>query len=216
VANAFADNGLGVRGDLQVVLRAVLLDPEARDMPADDLHAGKLREPILRLANFLRAFRSSSGSGRWVGIDRTDDVVSSLGQSPMHAPSVFNFFRPDYAPNQPELAAAALVAPEFQIESEVSVAGYLNYMQGWLTPGTRDVSQDYGPELALAAAPADLVAHLDTLLTGGRMSQGLRQRIEVAVTGRPMDTGDVAAALRDRVAIAIFLTMASPDYLIQR
>jgi uncharacterized protein (DUF1800 family) len=173
-------------------------------MPADDLHAGKLREPILRLANFLRAFRSSSGSGRWVGIDRTDDVVSSLGQSPMHAPSVFNFFRPDYAPNQPELAAAALVAPEFQIESEVSVAGYLNYMQ------------DYGPELALAAAPADLVAHLDTLLTGGRMSQGLRQRIEVAVTGRPMDTGDVAAALRDRVAIAIFLTMASPDYLIQR
>ena len=229
VAAAFNDNGQGMRGDLKAVLRAILLDDEARAPPDAGTRSGKLREPVLRFAHFLRAFRSSSGSGRWVGIDKTDDPATSLGQTPMRAPSVFNFFRPDYAPNQPELTAAAMVAPEFQIVSEVSVAGYLNYLQAWLVPtATRDVRQDYAPELALAREPERLAAHLDTLLTAGRMSGLLRQRLVAAVGDRaipaPQSDGHggtanaavIDHALRDRVAIAVLLTMASTDYLVQR
>ena len=229
VATAFADDGTGVRGDLRAVLRAILLDPEAREVAADDTRAGKLREPVLRLAHFFRAFRSTSGSGRWVGIDNTDDPSTALGQTPMRAPSVFNFFSPDYAPNQPELAAAAMVAPELQIVSEVSVAGYLNYLQERLAADVvRDVRQDFGPEKVLARTPDRLAAHLDTLLTGGRMSPLLRQRLLQAVESRavpaPMlnsdgqttNSGAIDAALHDRVAIAVMLTMASPDYLVQR
>jgi uncharacterized protein (DUF1800 family) len=229
VAAAFNDNGQGMRGDLKAVVRAILLDSEARQMTATDIRSGKLREPILRFAHFLRAFRSTSGSGRWVGIDRTDDPSTSLGQTAMRSPSVFNFFRPDYAPNRSELAAASVVAPEFQIVNEVSVAGFLNYLQSWLARRMQgDVRQDYTPETVLAREPERLVAHLDTLLTGGRMSATLRQRLVAAIRGRDvpaalpdsqgavLNASAIDMALRDRVCIAILLTMASPDYLVQR
>ncbi|MCV5648263.1 DUF1800 family protein, partial [Escherichia coli] len=81
---------------------------------ARDPAFGKLREPVLRLTAFLRAFNATSDSGRYlVGI--TDDAGTSLGQSPLRAPSVFNFYRPGYVPPGTALAAAGLVAPEMQI-----------------------------------------------------------------------------------------------------
>lgn len=229
VSAVFADNGSGVRGDLRAVLRAILLDPEARDMPVTDLRAGKLREPVLRLAQFLRAFNSVSDSGRWFGIDNTDDPATSLGQTPMRAPTVFNFFRPDYAPNHPELAAAAVVAPELQIVSEVSVAGYLNYMQDWLEPGVaRDVRQNYMAERTLARTPVPLIDHLDVLLAGGRLSPSTRARVQAAIeavpipspaldaNGQTTNAAAIDAALQQRVSIAVWLVMASPDFLVQR
>jgi uncharacterized protein (DUF1800 family) len=87
VAAVFADNGAGVRGDLKAVLRAVLLHPEARVFSNT---SGKLREPVLRLSAFLRAFPHVSDTGRW-RIGNTDSPASSLGQTPLRAPSVFNF-----------------------------------------------------------------------------------------------------------------------------
>jgi uncharacterized protein (DUF1800 family) len=233
VAAAFADNGRGVRGDLKAVIRAVLLDPEARNPAADDRAAGKLREPVLRLAHWMRAFNATSRSGRFQGIDNTDDPATRLGQTPLRSPSVFNFYRPGYVPPNTRLAEASLVAPELQITSEVSVAGYLNYLQNWvrLDPNSsRDVRQDYSREMALAdqpsaAEPSALIDRVDLLLMGGRMSATLRSALQAGIAGRalPAPTRDAAGAVtnqaaidtarRDRVAIAIFLTMASPEYL---
>ena len=98
VAAAFADNGSGVRGDLKAVLRAILLDPEARDASnAANPAYGKVREPVLRFLNWARAYRANSPSGLWA-IGDLSDAASRLGQSPMRSPSVFNFFRPGYVP----------------------------------------------------------------------------------------------------------------------
>ncbi len=233
VAAAFADNGSGVRGDLKAVIRAVLLDPEARAVTAGDATEGKLREPVLRLAHFLRAFDATSRSGRFSGIDNTDDPASRLGQTPLRSPSVFNFYRPGYVPPNTALAAQGLVAPEMQIAHEVSAAGYLNYLQGWvrLDPNsTRDVRQNYTREMALAdqpsaTNPADLVERMNLLLMSGRMPERLRTALLAGVAGRamPVPTRDAAGnvtnqaaidtARRDRVAIAVMLTMASPEYL---
>ena len=126
VAAAFDNNGQGVRGDLRAVLRAVLLDPEARD-PAKTAETGwgKQREPVIRFANFLRGLnaRSTSGRNRIWYLDSADE---GLNQSPLLAPSVFNFFSPNYR-HPGALAAAGLVAPEFQVTTETSMVGGLNF-----------------------------------------------------------------------------------------
>jgi uncharacterized protein (DUF1800 family) len=223
VAAAFADNGAGVRGDMKAVIRAVLLDPEARDDTAGNT-SKRLREPVLRFANWLRTFGAKSASGRFL-IAATDDPLTSLGQSAMRAPSVFNFYRPGYTPGNGAVAQAGLVAPEFQITAETSVVGYLNTMRDAITNGTgtaREVAPTYDAELALAGKPAELVDRLNLLLTGNRMSASLRNKVVTAVTSVAVpaatatNAAAVATANKNRVGLAIFLIMASPEYLVQK
>lgn len=223
--------GSGTRGDMKAVIAAILLDQEARDLQPGHAHAGRLREPVLRLANWMRAFRVHAREGRFRGIGNTDDPASSLGQTPMRAPSVFNFYRPGYTPPNTALADAGLVAPELQLVHEVSVAGYLNYLRGWVPPSTsssRQLEQDYSAELALADQPAALVDRVDLLLAAGQLSPQVRAQIVAAVesrtipaprrdsSGKVTNQSQIDSARRDRVSLAIFLTMASPDYLVLR
>ena len=86
---------------------------------------------MLRLSHMLRAFNATSISGRYTGIGLTDDPSNSLGQTPMFAPTVFNFFRPGYVPTSKAITDAKLVVPEMQIVTDVSVAGYMNYIRTW-------------------------------------------------------------------------------------
>ncbi|WP_371866384.1 DUF1800 domain-containing protein [Duganella radicis] len=223
VSAAFANNGAGVRGDMRAVIRAILLDPEA----ADTGRPKKLREPVLRMANWMRAFNAKSSSGRFP-IGNIEDPTNGIGQTPMRSPSVFNFYRPGYSPPNTSLSAAQLVSPEMQITSEPSVTSYLNFMQTTVALGAGgsgvvfDIKADYANELALAATPADLVDRVQLLLMGSGMSTTLRNQIISAVTAVPLPaaTGSNAAkidtARKNRVYMAIFLTMASPEYLAQR
>jgi uncharacterized protein (DUF1800 family) len=220
VAAAFANNGAGVRGDMRAVVRAVLLDPEA----ANTGSAKKLREPILRLANWMRAFNAKSTSGRFL-MTISDDPLLTLGQAPLRASSVFNYFRPGYTPPNTSLSAAGMVAPEMQIIGEPSVTGYLNYMQGVIPNGAgtnRDILPDYSAELALAAQPALLVDRVNLLLMAGQMSTTLRNQILGALNAITIpaatttNSATVDTARKNRVYMAIYLSMASPEYLAQR
>ncbi|HEY5801543.1 MAG TPA: DUF1800 domain-containing protein [Burkholderiaceae bacterium] len=223
VAAVFADNGMGTRGDMKAVIRAILLDPEARNDTVAST-AMRLREPVLRYGNWMRTFNAKSTSGRFL-IANTDDPLSSLGQTPMRSPSVFNFYRPGYVPSNTGIAQAGLVAPEFQITAETSVVGYLNTMRDVILNGTgssRDVLPDYTAELALAGTPAALVDRVNLLLMANRMSATLRNKIVTAVgsitvpAATATNAAAVAAANKNRVALAIFLAMASPEYLVQK
>ncbi|MDZ4375379.1 MAG: DUF1800 domain-containing protein [Phenylobacterium sp.] len=224
VARVFNDNGKGVRGDMSAVVRAILLDPEARDgaAAAANLNAGKVREPVVRLANWARAFDATSQSGAWMIISTAGNT--SLAQSPLNAPSVFNFFRPGYSPPNTRIGAQGLVAPEMQIVDEVTVAGYLNTMQtvigngtGRAVNGSPDVRSTYAAEIALAGDPAALADRMNLLLLNGAMSPGLRNRLldSIASVNLPA-TGDRTTALTNRAKLAIYMTMASPEYLVQR
>lgn len=224
VATIFNNNGSGVRGDLGAVVRAVLLDSEARNMSAgSDANFGKVREPIVRLGNLMRTFGATSVSGNWtVG---STSGSTSYGQSPMAAPSVFNFYRPGYSPPNTKIGNAGLVAPEMQIVDEVTVAGYANSLQTTINSGIgsgNDVRATLAVEVALASDPAALAERMNTLLLYGSMSAGLKQRIVDSVTGVtvPASTGTnqatIDTALLNRAKLAIYLTMVSPDYLIQR
>ncbi|MBW3512236.1 MULTISPECIES: DUF1800 family protein [Janthinobacterium] len=224
VAAAFANNGSGVRGDMQAVIRAVLLDPEALAPAGSSLRTGKLREPLVRLGNWMRAFHARDAALQY-RIYYLSDPLSGLGQNPMNAPSVFNYFRPSYVPPNSALATAGLVAPEMQITSEPSVTGYLNFMQDAISGGVAEnsaVKADYSAELALAEQPAALLDRVNLLLMSGNMSSRLRTKILSAVTSIaiPAANGSNAAqvtkAKSNRVYLAIFLAMASPEYLVQK
>jgi uncharacterized protein (DUF1800 family) len=129
VAEKFNNDGSGVRGNLAAVVRAVLLDTEARSAPTGNAvaTAGKVKEPLLRLTQFWRAYDGrSNGTGGVVKYGAGAELPGgrsrrSFGQGPGgQSPSVFNFFSPFYAPPG-EIADQGLVAPEMQLATE-----YLN------------------------------------------------------------------------------------------
>jgi uncharacterized protein (DUF1800 family) len=224
VASAFNNNGSGVRGDMGAVVRAVLLDTEARNMSAGvDANFGKLREPILRMTAVMRALNASSTNGLWpVG---STGASTSLGQAPMNSPSVFNFFRPGYTPPNTKTGALGLLAPEMQIVDEVTVAGYMNTMQTLVANGigsSNDVKLSFTKEMAIASDPAALVDRVNYLLTYGNMTSARRQQIIEAVTAVTIPSGgsttqtQIDAALLNRSRLAVYLTVVSPDFIVQR
>ena len=145
VAAAFANNGQGARGDMRAVLRATLLDPEARDPGSrpDDLQFGRLQEPFVRFVGLARTFKAASPSGRYF----TTGVFAELfvNQHALSAPSVFNFFLPDHQP-QGAIAEAGLVGPEFEIANTATLIGFANLMDVALLA---DRVGEYLPELTL-------------------------------------------------------------------
>ncbi|MEN9873631.1 MAG: hypothetical protein RL186_528, partial [Pseudomonadota bacterium] len=209
------------RGDLGAVVRAILLDPDAGS--SLDPNFGKIREPIIRLANLFRACGATSASGKWQV--RSTSSSLSLGQSPLTSPSVFNYFRPGYTPQGAKIGDLGLVAPEFQIVDEISVAAYANLIQSLLSTGIgygSDVRLSLSSEIALARDPAALVDRLNTILLYGSMSAGLRQRTIDAVNDITIPTlpsatqAQIDTALKNRASIAVYFTMVSPDFLVQR
>jgi uncharacterized protein (DUF1800 family) len=208
VASVFADNGAGVRGDLAAVVKAIVLDPEARGQSVQALeHRGKLREPVLRFLQFCRTFNVKSRRNDWNRAPSTA-AQSDLGQMPFAAPSVFNFYTYDYTPLNTGVSRAGLVAPEFNLVNEPNVVGYLNFMIRVINDET-EFQPDHGQYEALAANPAALVLQLDMLFTGSRLSAATRNTITDAVGSIPV------SSLKQRVRAATALIMASPDYLIQ-
>ncbi|MCC6247530.1 MAG: DUF1800 domain-containing protein [Rubrivivax sp.] len=228
VSRAFADNGTGVRGDMKAVLKAVLLHPEAR-VRSDT--SGKVREPVLRLSAFLRAFAFASDTGNF-RVGTTDNPGTQLGQSPLRSPSVFNFYRPGFVPPGTLTAARGLVAPELQIASETTAAGYVNYMRDNIASGVgssngapfnrRDLQGNYTAELAIAADAAALAERVTSRLTYGTADAALKSEIAGAVgsiTIPALNAGGtnqaaIDTAKRNRVNAALLLTVASPEFVV--
>lgn len=213
-ATTFGNNGAGGRGDLAAVVRTILLDAEARDLAVSaGAGFGKLKEPVIRFAGMLRAFGASSTSGR-NEIHEMDSPDTGLGQSPLMAPSVFNFFSPNFRPTGP-VGAMGLVGPEFQITTETSVIGALNFFSGlvdrgyWGSGETR-LNMNYTTLQALAFDPPKLADHINMLLMAGSMSPQLKASIEKAVGAMP------TTSARNRVEAALMIAATSPDYVIQK
>jgi uncharacterized protein (DUF1800 family) len=215
VAAAFANNGAGARGDMKALIRAVLTDVEARTVQTAP-EAGKLVEPVLRFTQFARAFSVTSPSGAWK-LGNLSDPATRLGQSPLHSPSVFNFYRPGFVPPNTAFASMGLVAPELQITSESSVAGYLNFMQTVINNiasiNATDLVVDYSGLQSIAADANSLAAEVELILAANRLGLTNRTLIRSALASMPIAT---VANLLDRVKAAILLTMATPEYLVLR
>lgn len=233
VASAFNDNGAGVRGDLKAVWSAVLLDTEARsDAGLTDPGFGKLREPMLRLVQWGRTFGITSAKGSWK-IGDLSNPATQLGQSPLRSPSVFNFFRPGYVPPSSALSATLTPAPEFQLVNESTVGGYLNALQNAVRNGIfvngpdqpqagstaangYDITASYTAELALVTDAAALVDRLNLLLCAGQLSTANQTLIVSALNATAVTSASTDTVKLNRIAAAVFLVMASSEYLVQK
>ena len=234
VAAKFADNGAGVRGDMKAVVKQILLDSEARD-PAKlgDPTFGKLREPFLKCVYLARAFNAASQDG-WFYLD---NFQLDHFQKPFDSPSVFNFFLPTYSPPG-ALTAAGLVAPEFQLINATSGVKAPNYFRNAVFGGldrwgyasiNRAVFLNLLPEMLLnvpAAAvndpfpnidpldPDHLLRRLDLVLTGGRLTPRNFQLIREAM--QRLGRNNVWDWPHERLKLAIYLIVTSPEFAVQR
>ena len=213
VATVFNNDGSGVKGNLKAVIKAILLDNEARSAArVTDPNFGKLREPILRLTAWGRAFKASSPSDAWA-IGNTSDPGTRLGQSPLRSGSVFNFFRPGYVPPNSAIGTAGMVAPEFQIVNESTVVGYVNYMQTIISRGVGDVKGDYSALMPLADTAQTLLDELNVVLVAGQLSAATVALIKGALDS--MASGTDPARL-NRIYAALVMVMAAPEFIVQK
>ena len=222
VAAVFQDDGQGVRGDMQAVITAILMDEEARNLTSTTSpNYGRVQEPMLRFTHMARAFTAESLSGAF-DVGSTEDPAYGFGEMASRSPTVFNWFAPGFVPGSTTIASAGLVAPEMEITDVTTVIGYLNSMQAAVSSGFGNNNDLYLPlttETALAANPDALMDRVNLLLLSGQMSSTLRSEVEGAVNAIPIPAGGDPVAMNNalltRAQTAIFLTVASPEYTAQ-
>jgi uncharacterized protein (DUF1800 family) len=141
VSQVFDNNGQGVKGDLTAVIKAIYLDPEARNTSATPV---KLREPVIAMASLLRALHVQPAEPF---LSRQKALIHDvywvqllpIGQNPLDAPSVFNFFEPDYQPVADGFRNTSDVAPEAAILDLQSLSGFNNLLDMLLA--RRDIAR---------------------------------------------------------------------------
>jgi uncharacterized protein (DUF1800 family)/ribosomal protein L35AE/L33A len=227
VAQVFNDNGQGTRGDLLAVAKAILTDAEARTPGGAGY--GKLREPLIRLVGLWRAFGAHDSNNLFEESDVLIYGPTTFAQMPLHSPSVFNFFRPEYRLPGP-LTDAGLVTPEFQITNEATLALTANLLQQEAyqyvdSRGTRHAGPNYDQSGQLgagsvmlytsewenfAATPATLVDKLNLVFMAGQMPAAMRTTLIDYAAGIPADQPWA------RVVETTDLLVNSPQYAIQR
>ncbi len=215
VATVFNDNGFGERGDLGAVVKAILLDTEAR--PAMHMEIdGKIKEPLLRLTQLWRAYDAASQSG----VFPLAPAYIILGQGPLQSPSVFNFFSPFFAPAG-EIRNSGLVAPELQIATEYQNTFITNYFFllafNWDSeaqdPGEEDVLIDISAEMGVVDDTNALIDMVADKLLAGDISAALRtEMVNMIDLVREAAPGNDAAL----VAEAIYFVVTSPEFAYQR
>jgi uncharacterized protein (DUF1800 family) len=220
VAQVFANNGSGVRGDMAAVVRAILLDYEARSSAvAATASFGKLKEPLLRVTAVLRAFNAASNNGRY----NYSNPESALSEASMRAPTVFNFFEPSYVQSG-MLASAGLYAPEFEIANDTTAISVPNQLWTFIytTRSTTDVTESrigiqLDSLLPLARTPSSLVDRTNLILAGGSLPKAVTDRIASAISAMPTSTGTTFTSNDiERVRSAIYLTVSTPQGAIQK
>lgn len=230
ISAVFSDNGEGVRGDLGAVVKAILLDSEARTGHLDKPTTfGKVKEPVLKFTALIRAFDvgglhpiNAAGTQRftlryfWPG--------AASGQLPYGAPSVFNFFRPDHSPAGP-IRDAGLVAPELQILNESFITNATNYGSAAIFNSYDFILNDcqqrlnfldgfgcpypeFSDEKALANNTSELLSRLNLLMLAGGMNAVTRDALTVLA--------EQQTEPRYIVAEVVHLIYISPEFAIQQ
>ncbi len=214
VAQKFNNNGSGVRGDMKAVIRAILTDYEARSLDMlTNQGFGKMREPVLRFSHLLRVGNYTCPCGTFP-IYWMDNPEGAIGQNPLRAQTVFNFFEPTYS-HPGHIASAGLHSPEFQLTNETSVIGISDFFHyvvrdGFKWEETKPLIPNYSELATLAGNPAQLVDRLDLMLTTGGMSATLKTKLVSELTR--MNASEPVK----RVTMAVHLILTSPDYVIQK
>ncbi len=213
VAAAFNNNGSNVRGDLKAVVRAILLDAEARGDVKSDPHYGRLRHPVQLVTNLCRAFNPRSADGTTTSDGYLNPQSSTLGMDVFRPASVFSYFPPGYV--VPETGGKG--GPEFGILTTSTALRRANFVNTMVfsriavgTNAPRGTSLDFSAMQALANDPPGMVGELNMLLMHSTMSAEMRQSIINAVNAVPSSNP------LKRARTAVYLVATSSQYQVER
>lgn len=235
VAAAFINNGQGVRGDMKAVIKAILLDPEARNASyMDDETTGKMREPLLRYLHICRALPTGSDRNRYW--NSAYEYLNLTKQHVLASPTVFNFYNPDHEPAG-DIADAGLVAPEFKLHNTSTAVGYINAANAWaiwnylmyswegsqenpdaaflLTNELEGIFNPVGPPTPNDQQKTEILINtLDKLLTHGQLTDETRSILRTRLNQLHWSWDN--EWIWWRVRMAIYLIVISPDYVITK
>ena len=228
VVNVWKNNGSGVRGDLKAVVRAILLDPEAR-APRNPVRSkfGKLKEPVLYVTNLMRQLGANSDG---VAL-RTP--LANMAQNIFNSPTVFNYYNAEYV-----VPGTNLTGPTFEIFDATLYFQRVNWAYNVLYSTSCDTGAPWSPVLCGPAAdstvsgaigtkidwttakayandPAALVSYVDNLLLYGTMSPAMRASIVKAVTAVAVSNPSTQQQRLDRARMAVYLTAISPKFQVE-
>ena len=231
IANVFKDDGSSnhVRGNLMVVVKAILLDPEARvgDFVVENDTSGHLREPVLFITGIIRGLCGNSinsqcytGAVSYSGTNtqgtytllntgfNLSGLGSGMGQNILFSPSVFNYFAPDYV-----VPSAAYFGPEFQILTSASSPIRANFadsvVRNSFTVNGIDITTGLNKYFAMAATPDAMVNQLEQDFMHGQMGASMKQAIVSAVTALPNNNATDATY---RAKMALYQVLSSSQY----
>ncbi len=214
ITGVFKNNGAGVRGDLKAVVRAILMDPEARGPGNPDPAFGTLREPVVAMTAAIRALNGITDGNRLPG------AASNLGQNPLFPPTVFNYFPPDAT-----IPGTATRAPEFAIHTTASAVTrantfytlvYNGYAPDPTIPNSTGTRLDLSQFAALATTPAAMVSKFSDVLSGGQFDPAAQAIVVTAVTAVPISAAPTAAERLARAQMAAYLMLSSYHFQVQR
>ncbi len=202
---------------MQEVVRAILLDPEARGGVKTDPNYGKLREPIQYLTNILRGFNANSDG---VIANRSPsslgDMTVYLDQSLFQPPTVFSYYQPEY-----QVPGTGILGPAFGILSTSTTLRRANVANQLVYSGIpiNATNAPIGTQLSLtsleaqASNPGAIADALNALLLHGTMSTQFRNSIITAMNAIPTSDGNFA---RKRAQVAVYLVTTSSQFDVQR
>jgi len=214
ISAVFKDNGAGVRGDLKAVVKAILLDPEARNVATPDSSFGSLREPVLALTAAIRALNGITDGNRLAA------AAANLGQNPYFSPTVFNYFPPDAT-----IPGTAVLGPEFAIHTTNSAVArsnliytlvYQPYAPDATIPNAVGTRLDLSQFAALATNPAAMVTRFSEVLLGGQLDPAAQTIVVNAVNQVTVSATPTAAQLMARAQMGAFLILSSFHFQVQR
>ncbi|HLA95558.1 MAG TPA: DUF1800 family protein [Pyrinomonadaceae bacterium] len=216
VAAVFNNNGSGTRGDLRAVVKAILLDPEARGDVKTDPNFGKLREPVQLMTNLFRhvGVKGAAQTGLSDGV--VNGQTNGMAQNAFNSPTVFNYYPPDNV-----IPGTALLGPEFALMTtgtSISRANFVNTMVfSQIALNTTDrpngTSLDFAELQALSTADptsARLVDLLNTRMLHGTMTPAMRTSILTAVNAIAANNP------AQRAKQAVYLVATSAQFQVQR
>ncbi|HVJ45365.1 MAG TPA: DUF1800 family protein [Luteolibacter sp.] len=212
VQDVFVNDGSGTRGNLAAVVKAILLDAEARQLPISGSY-GKAREPVVRTMHLGRLFKLAQTHPKFVWWNWQENFYGSSVQEPMNSPSVFNFYTPSYqAPG--EIRDSGLVSPVLQIVNTYSAVSFPNLLLEYLHGGFRSAYNwwyplDYSGVLQVSGSPEALVDQVDLLICAGNMTARTRSILLSKLA-------DPALTAHDRAGLAVWLAMTCPEGAVQR
>ncbi len=222
IGAVFADNGKGVRGDLKAVVRAILLDPEARGDEPRGGGFGKVKEPVLVMTALVRAIGLQTDGAAMTIRD------TALGQPVFQAPSVFNFYPPDY----PLARSSGLVSPASKLWSAGGTVAIHNLVYDWTIKGepnrgdwnfnnaldntssSANSAPLWGGWEAVGGDVDRLVAVVNLLMLNNSATEAQKQALRSAALS--ITNTDAQKQARRRAQALLYIAATSPNFLVDR